>query len=259
MGSRLTLRTRSVLCARVLLAALSVGACSLVLIGMLAALSGKAYAQAVPQAAKALLPALVENQRRIWPDAPMPHFIAGQIEQESCITLRHSKCWSPRAELKTSRENGIGLGQFTRAYRTDGSIRFDKISELSQTYASLRGWGWENRYDADYQLIAVVEMDKGIYRRVRDAATDRDRLSFMLSAYNGGEGGVLQDRRMCANTRGCDSRRWNGHVAETSMKSRTPHPGYSKSFFTINREYVHLILDVRSAKYESYFRGASDG
>lgn len=184
----------------------------------------------------------------------MPSFLAAQVEQESCISLTHSKCWNPRAELKTKRENGIGFGQFTRAYRADGSIRFDKISELAATHKSLRGWSWENRYDPHYQLTAIVEMDKAIYGRQKNAATERDRLSFTLSAYNGGEAGVLQDRRLCANTRGCDSTRWLGHVAKTSLKSKVPHPGYKKSFYAINREYVTNVLDVRRPKYDPYFK-----
>lgn len=222
--------------------------------GMLSCAAMPAFAE-VPERALVLLPALVEQQRAIWPDAPEPWFLAGQIEQESCISLRHSKCWNPRAELKTKRENGIGIGQFTRAYRADGSLRFDKIAELSAAHPSLRGWGWANRYDGRYQLIALVEMDKAIYRRQKAAATPRDRLAFTLSAYNGGEGGLLQDRRLCANTQGCDPARWRGHVAEHSLKSRRPVAGYRHSFFHINREYVINVLDVRRQKYAAFFQG----
>ena len=207
----------------------------------------------VPQGAVQYLPQLVDAQRTIWPDAPTPAFLAAQIEQESCITLAHPKCWNPRAELKTKRENGVGFGQFTRAYRADGSIRFDKIAELAAAHMTLKGWSWSNRYNAHYQIMAIVEMDKAIYARQKEAATRRDRLSFTLSAYNGGEGGVLQDRRLCSNTRGCDPNRWLGHVANTSLKSRTPHPGYKKSFYKINREYVTNILDVRRPKYDKFF------
>lgn len=207
----------------------------------------------LPERAKEYLPLLVDRQRAIWPDAPMPSFLGSQVEQETCISLRHSKCWNPRAELKTSRENGIGLGQFTRAYKADGSIRFDKISELAAQHASLRGWSWETRYDASYQLTAIVEMDKAIYSRVRGAATELDRLSFALSAYNGGEGGLLQDRRLCANTPRCDSTRWRGHVELYSLKSKVPKSGYGQSFFHINREYVSNVIGLRRPKYEPYF------
>lgn len=212
----------------------------------------------IPAGAVKYLPDLISSQREVWPDAPMPSFLAAQVEQESCLSLTHSKCWNPRAELKTKRENGIGFGQFTRAYRADGSIRFDVISELAATHASLRGWSWENRYDPTYQLTAIVEMDKAIYNRQRNAATDRDRLSFALSAYNGGESGVLQDRRLCANTQGCNPNKWADNVEKTSLKSRVTTQGYGKSFFAINREYVRNILDVRRPKYEPFFRSGPD-
>lgn len=228
------------------------------LLFLLALLAPMAVAAQIPTGAEKYLPDLIEAQQRVWPDAPTPAFLAAQVEQESCISLTHSKCWNPRAELKTKRENGIGFGQFTRAYRADGSIRFDVISELAATHESLRGWSWDKRYDPAYQLTAIVEMDKAIYRRQRNAATETDRLSFTLSGYNGGEGGVLQDRRLCANTKGCDPSRWAGHVENTSLKSRVAVQGYGKSFFAINREYVRLILDVRRPKYEPYFRTDSD-
>lgn len=213
-----------------------------------------ASAASVPQRAQQYLPILVEAQQQAWPDAPLPSFLAGQVEQESCISLTHSKCWNPTAQLRTSREWGRGLGQVTTAYRADGSVRFDKQEELRQEFASLRGWTTERWADPHYQLLAIVEMDHGIYRRQANAASDRDRLAFTLSAYNGGEGGVLQDRRLCANTSGCDPSRWDGHVARTSLKSKIPKPGYGKSFFAINREYVSNILDVRRQKYAPYFR-----
>lgn len=206
----------------------------------------------IPPLASRHLPGLVSAQQELWPDAPEPWFLAGQIEQESCVSLSSDKCWNPRAELKTRRENGVGLGQFTRAFKSDGSIRFDKISELAAAHSSLRGWSWEKRYDAGYQLKAIVEMDRSIFVRQLEAHSARDRMSFTLSAYNGGEGGVLQDRRLCANTHGCNPGIWKDNVEKTSMKSRSP-AGYAKSFFQINREYVKNIMDVRREKYRQYF------
>ncbi len=212
-------------------------------------------AQDIPAGATLYLPSLVAHQRTIWPTAPIPSFLAGQVEQESCISLKHSKCWNPRAELKTPRENGIGFGQFTRSYKADGSIRFDKISELAAAHSSLSSWTWERRYDPDFQLIAIVEMDKSLFLRQSGSASVIDQLSFALSAYNGGQGGVLQDRRLCANTPSCDQSKWLGHVERTSLKQRTVQKGYGKSFFEINREYVSNILNVRRIKYKPYFGG----
>lgn len=226
-----------------------------VLVGVLASCSGSAVlAQNVPARALLYLPMLVEQQRTIWPDAPIPSFLASQVEQESCISLTHSKCWNPTVQLKTSREWGRGLGQVTTAYRADGSIRFDKQAELRSQFPSLRGWTTDMWADVRYQLTAIVEMDKSIYRRTLNAATTIDRLSFTLSAYNGGVGGVLQDRRLCGNTANCDPSRWAGHVARTSLKSKVPHPGYRQSFFSINREYVSNVLTLRRPKYDRFFK-----
>jgi hypothetical protein len=210
----------------------------------------------LPKLAIVYLPVLLAVMAQVWPDAPIPSFFPAQIEQETCISLTHSKCWNPRAELKTSREYGFGLGQITRAYRADGSVRFDKFSELRAQHASLRDWQWDNRYDASYQIRALVEMDYAIYRRmVGKCAEDVDCMAFVAAAYNGGEGGLLQDRMMCRNTRGCDPEVWSGNVEHTSTKSRVKWQGYGKSAFEINREYVHNILNVRRAKYVPHVEG----
>lgn len=230
---------------RIIAGALALASCTL------------AWAQDVrtflPSGAREHAPTLVEVQRRSWAEAPEPHTLAGQVEQESCISLRHSKCWNPRAELKTSREYGFGLGQITVAYRADGSVRFNKFEELRKEVPALRSWTWAERYRIDYQLLAVVEMDRMLFGTFKDAATLRDRWAFTLSAYNGGKGGVTQDRLLCRNTPGCDPSRWFGHVEHTSLKTRRVNPGYGKSAFEINREYPVLILDVRRPKYSLFW------
>lgn len=207
----------------------------------------------VPKGASALLPELVATQFRIWPSAPTPSFLAAQIEQESCISLTHSRCWNPMAQLKTSREFGYGLGQTTIAYRADGSVRFNKQAELRAQYASLRGWSDDKKFDAHYQITALVEMDHGIYRRIVEAASPRDQLAFTLSAYNGGESGVRQDRMLCRNTGGCNPAAWFGNVELYSLKSRKPNPGYGASAFKINREYITNVMVVRRPKYDQFF------
>lgn len=213
-------------------------------------------AQAVPKNAEQYLPVLRGIQVEKWPDAPIPSFLGAQVEKESCVTLKSARCWSPKAQLKTSREYGFGLGQITIAYNRDGSVRFNNFEALKKQRADLSGWTWDNRFDARYQLLALVDMDHGIYGRQRAAATDIDRLAFTLSAYNGGEGGVLQDRRLCGNTDGCDSARWFGNVEHTSLKAKRAVPGYGQSFFAVNRGYVHEIIFDRRPKYEPYFSDA---
>lgn len=217
-------------------------------------LLGIACAQDVPPLARVHAPSLVKAQRSTWPDAPTPAFLAAQVEQESCISLKSARCWSPRVELKTAREYGFGLGQTTIAYKADGSVRFNKWAELRTRYPSLRGWTWENRFDPGFQLTALVEMDRSIYKLWPDAASARDRLGFTLSAYNGGEGGVRQDRLLCRNTEGCDPAKWWGNVERQSLKSKVAFKGYGKSPYEINREYPCNVLGFRMPKYQQFFR-----
>lgn len=211
------------------------------------------YAQQVPARALEHLPTLRAVQSSIWAEAPIPSFLAAQVEQESCISLKHPKCWNPRVELKTSREYGFGLGQTTIAYKADGSVRFNKWAELRARYPSLRGWTWENRYDPAFQLTAMVEMDKALYRLYSDAPTTRDRLGFALAGYNGGEGGNRQDKLLCKNIVGCDSTRWFGNVELYSLKSKVAFKGYGQSPFKINRAYPRNVLDLRRPKYDRFF------
>jgi hypothetical protein len=203
-----------------------------------------------PTPALPLLPVLKAEQRAWWPDMPLASALGGQVEQETCISLKHRMCWSPRAELKTSREQGIGLAQLTRTWNKDGSQRFDALQELKDGHrAELAGLSWESRYDPVLQLRALVLKDLQDYRLVRDAATAIDHLAMMLSAYNGGHGGLASDRRVCAATPGCDKSRWFGHVERTSNKAKTAAKGYGKSFFETNREYPRNILTVRRFRY----------
>ncbi len=83
------------------------------------------------------------------------------------------------------------------------------------------------------------------------ATSEQDRLAMMLSGYNGGNGAVLQDRKLCQASPGCDPDRWFGHVEHHSRKAKVAARGYGKSFFAINREYPRTILFARSRKYEA--------
>lgn len=197
---------------------------------------------------------LASKQAAVWPDAPTPWTLGGLVEQESCISLTHSKCWNPRAELKTSREYGFGMGQITVAYNADRSERFNKFTELQKQYASLRDWEWSDRYDPAHQLTAVVEMTHTLWRKVPPASTNDDHWAFTLSSYNGGLGGLLQDRRLCSNTGGCDPTRWFGNIETHSMKSKAPQQQYGgQSWYSINRKHVSNVLNIRRGKYRQFW------
>lgn len=197
----------------------------------------------IPELAKVYVPVLVAIINSMWPSLTDKAVLAGQVEQETCISLTHKKCWNPRAELKTSREYGFGLGQLTV------TPKFNNFIAAKEWDKSLSGWQWEDRFNADMQLRALVAYDRNLYRQIRFGATERDKLAFTFSAYNGGLGGLLKDRRMCVAIKGCDPERWFGNIEKNSFRAKTATKGYGKSFFEINREYVKNILDVRSLKY----------
>ncbi|GAA5787313.1 hypothetical protein [Chitiniphilus shinanonensis] len=212
-------------------------------------LAPRALAAELPDNARRNLPILVEEQARWWPALRTPSVLAAQVEQETCASLHSAACWNERAELKTSREYGFGLGQCTTAYRADGSERFSCHGELRARHPeALAMWSWRNRYDARLQLRALVLQDKALHAATaRHAATEQDALAFMLNQYNAGPGMLARSRADCARRAGCDPGRWFGHVARAAGPSKTA--GYTRSFYAISREYVHNVLAVRRARY----------
>lgn len=197
----------------------------------------------IPALAQVYLPVLASVITMLWPTMPDPALIAAQIEQETCPSLTSKKCWNPRTELKTDREYGFGLGQLTV------TPKFNNFVAAQGWDKSLAGWKWEDRFSANMQLRALVAYDRNLYSQIRFGASDQDRLAFMFSSYNGGLGGLLKDRRMCAATPNCNPDVWFGHIERTSFRAKTAVSGYGKSFFHINREYVSNIMLIRSAKY----------
>lgn len=198
---------------------------------------------ALPPNALVHLPVLVQEAALNWPEYHHIHYLAGQVEQETCPSLRSKKCWSPRAELKTDREYGFGLGQITI------TSKFNNFLEAKKLGYGLALWSWEDRYNPRYQLRTLVLMNRSAYGRLKFIASPYERNAMMFSAYNGGMGGVLNDRKVCQAIKGCDPNKWFGNVAEHSLKNKTKVQGYGKSFFDINREYVVNVMRVRSTKY----------
>ena len=199
----------------------------------------------IPPGAILYLSLLFAVQVEVFPDLHLPYMLAGQVEQETCISLKHSKCWNPRAELKTSREYGFGLGQITI---TD---RFNNFEIIKQMDSKLQAWEWADRYNPRMQLRALVVYDRHIYFSVKKLTdSPYDRMAFMFCAYNGGVGGLIKDRNICKGISGCDPSKWFGHVEKYTYRNTKPVSGYKKSFFDINREYVYNILKVRGPRYK---------
>lgn len=226
-----------------------------VFLGMLAAFvfAELTYAGTVPDNARKYAPMLRDAFVSVWPDYDTKHDMAGQIEKETCITLKHKKCWSPTAELKTSREYGFGLGQITVAYGADGTERFNVFKEIKALDPVLAGWAWEDRYNPELQIRALIRKNLVLYKQFA-GFKGIERKAVMFSAYNGGAGGVLKDRRLCMTSEGCDPSKWFDNIELHSTKAKVAVKGYGKSFYEINREYVRSIMFERNQKYIQFFQ-----
>jgi hypothetical protein len=221
-----------------------VGMC-IVVAAMLSVLGPSARAAELPPNARLYLPVLIQEQQQWWSLGDVS-VMAAQVEQETCITLKHSKCWSPRAELRTSRERGVGLGQITK------TARFDALAEMrAANPQALAAWSWDspNLYDPRLQLTALVLMDRRNYTTIQGAATELDHQAMMLVAYNAGPGRVISDRAMCGATPACDRRRWFDNAEHTSVLPKQPASGYGQSFYAISRHYPRAILFDRRPRY----------
>lgn len=206
----------------------------------------------IPILAKQYLPYLDLIIEKKWPKFEPKSIMAGQIEQETCPSLKHSDCWNPKAEFKSSVEYGVGLGQITIAYDSNGNIRFNNFEEVKKIDKHLEKWEWGNRYDPLLQMEALVSKNRYNYNLMKGwEANHTNKLAFTMCAYNGGFGGLLKDRELCKTKSGCNPNIWFGNVEKYSYKAKTA-TSYSKSFYQINREYVSNILNIRHKKYITY-------
>ena len=208
----------------------------------------------IPTKAPTYLPVVKQEVIRIMPETPSLGYFGALIEQESCISLTHKRCWDPSSELKTSRELGIGLGQLTVAYRTDGRVRFDTLKEMrDRNSKELKDLSWLTiRTRPDLQIRTMVLMIKSSYGRLQGVKDPLARLSMADAAYNGGDGGLARERTVCGMTKGCDPQQWFGHVEAIKVKSQKPLYG-DRSAWDINREHAENDMHIRLPKYEYYF------
>jgi len=185
---------------------------------------------------------------------PKAAYLGSLIELESCIHLKHPRCWNPKSRLKSAREEGAGLGQITRAFKTDGTIRFDALSELKHKYPKeLAELSWQVVYDRpDLQIRALALMMQDNYqyfnRHVKDPY---QAYAFADAAYNGGAGGVDHERRACKLATWCDPNQWFDNVEKLCLKSKAALYG-NRSACDINREHVRNVINTRSEKYAKY-------
>jgi hypothetical protein len=224
-----------------------VGVC--IVIAALLALFGRSAQAAtvgplgpLPPRAAVYLPVLSAEIDARWSNVPQRSYLAGLVHHESGCPALRSKCWNPTSQLKTHREEGAGLGQLTRAWRPDGSLRFDALAEMRQQHPALRELSWPTIYQRpDLQLRAVVLKVRSDFAALAAVPDRMERLRFADAAYNGGLGGLQRERRACQVKAGCDPSRWFGHVEHTCLKSRAPLYG-SRSACDINRHHVVVVF-----------------
>lgn len=237
-------------------AGLALVALALVLNGLLGLFGRAAHAQDVATyihpRAEALRPVIAGEIKAHWPDIPRAHYVPALIDHESCLSMRHSRCWSPTSRLLSQREEGAGLGQITRTWNKDGALRFDSLSAMRDRHPALSEWSWSNVYQRpDLQIRGIVLMLRDNFNGLRMVADPHERMVFALPAYNGGLGGVQQERRACGLVAGCDPQKWFGHVEKHCLKSKTPLYG-SRSACDINRTHARDVVFVRAPKFEGW-------
>lgn len=208
-------------------------------------------AKDIPPQAAQYLPMLGQQARELLPAVP-PEYFGALIEHESGCPSIKSMCWKPTARLKSQREEGAGLGQLTKAYRADGSLRFDSLTESRKLDPrGLNDLRWDTVYQRpDLQMRVMVLMTRQNYNRITTLTPDPHlRLQLTDLSYNAGLGRVLNDRRACGLTAGCDVDKWHGHIERTCTASKKPLYG-TRSACDISRHHVHDVVDVRMPKYK---------
>lgn len=185
---------------------------------------------------------------------PKRQALGSLIEHESCISLTHSRCWNPKSRLKSQREEGAGLGQLTRAWRIDNTLRFDALAEIRSKYPSeLGSLSWSNIYDRpDLQIRAVLLKSRDNYSYYRKLSSVDNALYFGDAAYNGGIAGLDREIAACSLSSTCNPKEWFGNVERFCLKSTTSLYG-NRSACDINRYHVRDVFLIRAPKYKQFF------
>lgn len=205
--------------------------------------SGLSFAQTkLPNEAEKLLPILKQEINRNWNTIPIRQMPAGLIEQESL--------WKSKAVLKTDREYGCGLGQFTKTYKADGSIRFDTLSDMKRLDSTLSNWTWEDCFNVQLQMRAVILKLKVDNRScVTTMANTNEAMACTAAKYNGGAGSIVNRVRTCRLTPGCDPTIWFNNLQTQCPMSNVKQKGYGESFCQINSKYPGRVF-TRMEKYK---------
>lgn len=209
----------------------------------------------IPKKAFVYCPAVKAEQEKYFPGVSIPEYFCGLVEQESCLSLTHSRCWDPRSQLLTSKEQGVGLGQLTRAFNKNGSVRFDSLTGMRNAYkADLGDLNWDTvKERPDLQIRTMLLMVRDNYKQLYMIKDPSVRFQFADAGYSGGLRDLRKERMVCGLKAGCDPTLWFGHVETTCVKGTKPLYG-NRSACMINREHVHNVFKLRMTKYKQFYQ-----
>ena len=203
-----------------------------------------------------LIPTIKKELADHYPGLSIPWYFPALAEHESCITLKHSKCFSSMAELKNNREQGVGLFQVSRAWDVKGKLRFDNLEAYRSKYPRDL---WELSWDTfknrpDLQIRVTVLMVRDIEKRFLDIKDPYERFKMTDSAYNGGESHVKRAREACKLTKGCNPSVWYSNVETHLPKSKAPDARYGgQSMYSINTKHVRDVFENRMPKFKQFW------
>jgi len=209
----------------------------------------------IPEQAFKFKPIIKNELDNYFPELCDYNYVPSLVEHESCIYLKHKKCWNSFSELKTSREQGSGLLQITRAFNSDGSTRFDSLSNMRNNYKQeLKDASWSTiKSRPDIQIRMGVLMLRDDYKKLYFIPSETERLKMTDSAYNGGLRDVLRSRRACGLAANCNPNIWFNNIEKYSVKSRRILYG-NRSALDINNHHVRDVFLNKIPKYDrDYF------
>ena len=114
---------------------------------------------------------------------------------------------------------------------------------------------WLTIYDRpDLQIRTLILMSRDNYTYYLPySATPIDAIAFGDAAYNGGIGGLNNERRACKLAKDCDHTKWFGNVERFCLKSSVALYG-NRSACDINRHHVTDVVITRTPKYREFFK-----
>lgn len=205
----------------------------------------------IPLPALAYFPEICYSSQAYVKDFTTPEYFGGLFEHESCITLTHPKCYSPKIGLHTRREKAVGPAQLTIAYNPDGTVRFDTLTELVKRHPDkLAGLSWNNpEQHGDLQIRAGILLWGDNWKKLAAIPSRDARTQMADAAYNQGLGRVFKDRTYCNMKPGCDPNQWFEHVELACTASKKAlYAGRSPC--DISRHHVKDVYRVRMPKYK---------